>query len=186
MTPEDAGGPSAPPTGEAGGATPAAQSAQAGFDLRLAMRRWVSGVSVVAAQHAGVRHGMTVNSLSSVSLVPPIILVSLAQDTRTHALVTASGAFGVTILSQDQQDISERFAGRGAGQADRFAGLETHTLQTGSPLLAGGIAFIDGRVVAAYDYGPSTLFIAEVAALELGVDRPPLLYLNRQYRRLQD
>jgi flavin reductase (DIM6/NTAB) family NADH-FMN oxidoreductase RutF len=154
--------------------------------LRQAMRRWTSGVAIVTAQHQGVRHGMTVNSFTSVSLQPPVVLVTLEQTTRTHALVTASGVFGVTILSSRQQALSQCFSGHDCDQEDRFTGLETHSLVSGAPMIAGGLAYLDCRVLARYASGNSTLFIAEVLAAQPGEINPPLIYLNRQYRQLQD
>jgi flavin reductase (DIM6/NTAB) family NADH-FMN oxidoreductase RutF len=159
-------------------------------DLRSAMRRWATGVTVVTTAHEGVRHGMTVNSFTSISLTPPLILVSLEQSTRTHYLVNISRRLGVTILSSSQKAVSECFAGRISDQQDRFAGLAIHTLLGEVPFIDGGMAFMDCQVVATYDAGTHTLFIAEVIALEQpGEDEAsnqPLLYYNRDYRGLQE
>lgn len=156
--------------------------------LREALRLWATGVTVVCAQKDGVRHGMTVNSFTSIALEPALLLVSLSQDTRTHALVEASGAFGVTILSEAQQALSECFAGRtqveGAPPVDRFAGLATFTLASGSPFIEGGLAFFDCKVTAAYPLGDHTLFIGQVTALRVENNGAPLLYFDRSYRRL--
>ena len=154
--------------------------------LRQVMRRWTSGVAIVTAQHDGMRHGMTVNSFTSMSLQPPAVVVTLEQTTRTHALVVASGAFGVTILASEQQPLSDCFSGKDCDQEDRFAGLETHSLVSGAPMIAGGLAYLDCRVLARYVSGNSTLFIAEVLAAQTGEGNPPLIYLNRQYRQLQE
>lgn len=159
-------------------------------DLRSAMRRWVTGVTVVTTQYNGVRHGMTVNSFTSISLDPPLILVSLEQTTRTHALVKTSGILGVTILSSHQQEISDCFAGRHTEHKDRFENLATHILSTGVPLISEGLAFFDCRVVSTFDAGTHTLFIAEVLAVaardEALEARDPLVYYNRAYRGLQE
>lgn len=154
--------------------------------LRQVMRCWATGVAIVSSEHQGARHGMTVNSFTSISLQPPAVIVTLEQTTRTHALVTASGRFAVTILSSAQQALSDCFSGRDCDQEDRFAGLETHTLVSGAPLIAGGLAYLDCRVLARYNTGNSTLFIAEVLAAQTGEGQPPLIYLNRQYRKLQE
>ena len=154
--------------------------------LRQVMRRWVSGVAIVTSHHQGIRHGMTVNSFTSISLQPPAVIVTLEQTTRTHALVIASGTFGVTILSDKQQALSECFSGQDCDQEDRFAGMETHSLVSGAPLIAGGLAYLDCHVLARYTTGNSTLFIAEVLAAQTGEHSPPLIYVNRHYRQLQD
>jgi flavin reductase (DIM6/NTAB) family NADH-FMN oxidoreductase RutF len=152
--------------------------------LRHAMRRWGSGVTIVSSLAAGVQHGMTVSSFTSVSLTPPLVLVSLEQATRTYRLVKQSGIFGVCILADHQQEISDRFAGRQTEDTDRFEGLETFTLNTGAPFLTGSLACLDCRVVTSFEAGNHTLFIGEVLAVKIGKAAHPLLYFNRSYRRL--
>ncbi|MFM8320158.1 MAG: flavin reductase family protein [Chloroflexota bacterium] len=162
--------------------------------MRIAMRQWTTGVTVVSAASGQAQHGMTVNSFTSISLDPPLLLVSLARSARTHALVEASQAFGVTILNAAQQDISDRFAGRTGDDEDRFNGLATLTLFSGAPFIDGGLAFFDCQVVNAFPVGDHTLFVGQVTALwtpqaerlldQLPLAREPLLYYNREYRRL--
>lgn len=163
--------------------------------FRVAMRQWATGVTIVSASFNGVRHGMTVNSFTSISLDPPLLLVSLSRFTRTHALVEASQAFGVTILNQTQQDLSDRFAGRTPEDQDRYAGLETFTLQSGAPFLVDGLAFFDCHVQESHAIGDHTLYVGLVtglrASLEVsqgGAPLPeysPLVYYNRSYRSLK-
>jgi flavin reductase (DIM6/NTAB) family NADH-FMN oxidoreductase RutF len=128
---------------------------------------------------------MTVNSFTSISLDPALITISLQTSTRTHELVSKSGAFGLTILSADQADISDRFAGRNPEIQDRFSGLVMETLVTGSPLLVGGLAWMDCRVVQTYAAGQNTLFIAEVLAARGTGEGRPLVYHNRKYWQLK-
>jgi len=153
--------------------------------LRVAMRAWTTGVTIVTASHNGERHGMTVSSFTSISLNPALISISLQAPSRTYELVTQSGAFGLTILSEDQQELSELFAGRSTDLADRFTGLETDTLITGSPLIKGGLAWLDCRVVHEYDGGMNALFIGEVVAARGTGEGTPLVYHNRKYRQLK-
>ena len=153
-------------------------------DLRAAMRAWSAGVTVVTASHEGNRHGMTVNSFTSISLNPALVTVSLQTSTRTHELVTQSRAFGLTMLSTGQSAISDLFAGRMPEVEDRFANLNVETLVTGSPLIVGGLAWLDCRVVHTYDAGMNTLFIAEVVAARGDGEGTPLVYHNREYWQL--
>lgn len=152
--------------------------------LRSAMRAWTAGVTVVTAAYENQRHGMTVNSFTSISLDPAMITISLQQTSRTHALIMKSRAFGLTILSEDQAHLSNIFAGRVPNVEDRFSGLRTETLATGSPLIAGGLAWMDCRVVQFFDVGMNTLFIAEVLAAHGRGEGQPLIYHNREYWRL--
>ena len=153
--------------------------------LRQAMRHWTTGVSVVTSQFEGHRHGMTVNSFTSISLEPPRVVVTLANRTRTCALVRQSGCFGVSILRASQQELSERFAGHIPEEGDRFHGLEIMTTSNGLTLLAGCLAGLDCRVIHTYEMPDSTLFVGEVLEVLLAEDEgEPLLYHNRSYRRL--
>lgn len=152
--------------------------------MRQAMRQWATGVTVVSSLHQGIRHGMTVSSFTSISLEPPLVLVSLSKEARTHDLVQQSGIFGLTLLNQSQQQISDRFAGRTSEDQDRFADLESFTLRTGAPFIQGGLSFLDCKVIASQDVGDHTLFIGQVVDLQAGPDGAPLIYYNRAYRRL--
>jgi flavin reductase (DIM6/NTAB) family NADH-FMN oxidoreductase RutF len=155
-------------------------------ELRQAMRQWTTGVSIVSAASRGVRHGMTVSSFTSVALDPPTIIISLERISRTQSLIKDAGTFGITFLNSSQQMISERFAGGESEDSDRFDGLDTWTLVTGSPLLTGGLAFLDCRLISMQWIGSNTLVIGEVIAARIGDGGSPLLYYNRQYRKLQD
>ena len=152
--------------------------------LRQSMRAWTSGVTIVTASHTGEQHGMTVSSFTSVALEPPIIIISLQTASRTHALVTQANAFAVTILSEDQQEISNRFAGRIADTEDRLAGLETELLVTGAPFIKGGLAYLDCTVMQSISIGTNTLFLAEVVAARGNGEGRPLVYHDRKYHKL--
>jgi flavin reductase (DIM6/NTAB) family NADH-FMN oxidoreductase RutF len=154
--------------------------------LRSAMRAWTSGVTVVTAVWQGERHGMTVSSFTSISIEPPQIVVSLQTASRTHDAVVGAGAFGVTILAAGQQHISERFADHGVSMDDRLEGLETETMETGAPLIKGGLAYLDCRVVHSIPAGNNTLFIAQVVAVRGDDHDAPLVYHDRRYHRLAD
>jgi flavin reductase (DIM6/NTAB) family NADH-FMN oxidoreductase RutF len=155
------------------------------LELRLAMRNWATGVTIVSVVVQGVQHGMTVSSFTSVSLTPPTLMISLERISRTHEMLVESGYFGATILTSRQQEISDRFAGRDTEYTDRFAGLTTFTLVSGVPFIDGGLAFFDCRVIASHISGTNTLFIGEVIAVQPGEPGEPLLYFDRRYRRLQ-
>ncbi|MFZ6030551.1 MAG: flavin reductase family protein [Chloroflexota bacterium] len=152
-------------------------------DLRQAMRHWATGVTVVTSPRDGVHYGMTVSSFTSLSLDPPLVMVSLQQGSRTQDAVVASGVFGVTILAGDQQDLADCFAGRRCDDEFRFEGISIQTLITGAALFPGGLAWFDCQVVSAYDAGTHTLFVGEVVAA-YSQEGAPLLYHNRAYRAL--
>ncbi len=154
--------------------------------LRDALRFWTTGVTVVAAADGDIRHGMTVNSFTSLSLDPPLVSVSLEKVTRTHQLVKDAGKFSVSVLSEEQQNISDRFAGRETDDGDRFADLETWSLVGGSPILKDALAYFDCEVTASHDAGTHTVFIGKVLACGQQGDghKAPLVYYNRSYRKI--
>ena len=154
--------------------------------LRLVMRQWTTGITVVSTRYQGARHGMTVSSFTSVSLQPQVVTISLTKSSRTHDLILSAGCFGITILSTDQQNISELFAGQTTESEDRFKGLEIITLETGAPFIKAGLAFLDCKVSAVHDFGTNSMFIGEVIAAKEGDNGTPIVYYNQQYHQLQD
>jgi flavin reductase (DIM6/NTAB) family NADH-FMN oxidoreductase RutF len=153
--------------------------------LKESMRRWVTGVAIVTSRDLQEIHGMTVNSFTSVSILPPLIIVTLAKATRTYKMVMKTGLLGITLLSENQKIISERFAGLISEDKDRFDGLETFELISGVPFIDGGLSFMDCEVQKSYEMDSSTLFIARVNAIKLSTGRP-LIYQNHGYYQLGD
>lgn len=152
--------------------------------LRHAMRAWTTGVAVVTAQHNGQRYGMTVNSFTSISLEPPLVSVTLKQLTHTHELAVQSNEFSVTILASTQKHLSDRFAGKLPQIHDRFDGVETETLAIPAPLIKGGLAYFNCRIVNAFPVGENTLFVAEVIAARGEGEGDALAYHNRVFWKL--
>lgn len=152
--------------------------------LRAAMRAWSAGVTVVTTAFEGNLSGATVNSFTSISLEPALVTIALQKAARTHDLISKARAFGVTILSAEQAKISDLFAGKMTEIKDRFAGLQTETLVTGSPLIVGGLAWLDCRVVETFEAGNGTLFIAKVLAAQNFGNGQPLIYHSREYWEL--
>ncbi|MRR38885.1 flavin reductase [bacterium] len=152
--------------------------------LRPAMRLWATGVTVVTAQAEGQHHGLTVSSFTSVSVDPPLVLVSIANASRTGELIRQSGYYGVTILAEDQEEISNIFAGRVPESADRFTGLGIGTLVSGAPFLVGGLVWLDCRLITTIPAGMSTIYLAEVIAEQHADGGQPLIYFNRDYQDL--
>jgi len=152
--------------------------------FRQAMRFWTTGVTVVTTTFEGNRHGMTVSSFTSVSAVPPVVLVSINRVARTHQLMKQSGVFAVTVLEKSQQIISDKFAGLIPEEDDRFRGIETVMMVTGSPLIPGGVAYLDCKVINSIVVGNNTVFFGEVLDAKYQEDLKPLLYSNRSYKTL--
>jgi 3-hydroxy-9,10-secoandrosta-1,3,5(10)-triene-9,17-dione monooxygenase reductase component len=152
-------------------------------DLRSVMRYFASAVTVVAgALDTGELFGLTVSAFSSVSLLPPLVLICIRNESNATSLLTKSGRFCANILSEDQQAIAEKFSL--SGEAGRFENLDFYLGKGGSPIIRGGIGFIDCRMYQILPIGDHTIFFGE--AIEVAAqEKPPLLYLNRRYEKLE-
>ena len=155
-------------------------------EFRRVMRQWVTGVTIVSVEERGIVHGMTVSSFTSLSLHPPLVLVSLEIGTRSQEILERTGSFGITILSQDQSDLSDLFAGRQTEQENRFSDVDTFTLISGAPFIVGGLAFFDCRVIHSHLAGTHIVYFAEVLAAQQGPTGQPLIYYDQAYRGIKN
>lgn len=152
--------------------------------MRMAMRQWVTGVTIVTSAHGENRAGMTVSSFTSVSLEPPTVLVCLNKTTYTHAIISQSGVFAISMLATGQDALSNRFAGLEKGVEDRFEGLEVATAVTGSPFIPNAVVWLDCKVKSMLDANTHAIFVAEVVFAKVVSDVAPLVYYNRSYQQL--
>ena len=154
--------------------------------FRKAMGSFPTGVTVVTvACGDGSMHGVTVNSFSSVSLDPMLVLVCLHQTSRAVGQIERAGAFGVSVLSAGQQDISRWFANRHrpAGSA-MFDGVPLELGVTGCPLVAGAAASFECRQRHAYRAGDHLIMLAEVVTLVHRPQLEPLVFHAGTYKSL--
>ncbi len=154
--------------------------------MRDTLRLWASGVSVVTTAQGDERCGMTVSAFNSLSIAPPLVLVCLHKDASTAELLQTTGHFAVSILSESQAGISDRFAGRVPleNHSERFIGVPTRTVVSGSPILAECVAWLDCRVHEQYDGSSHWIVVGDVLATGFYPDRRPLLYFDRSYHGL--
>jgi 3-hydroxy-9,10-secoandrosta-1,3,5(10)-triene-9,17-dione monooxygenase reductase component len=155
--------------------------------FRAVMGHFVTGITVVTTLAGDMPQGITVNALSSVSLEPPLVMVALDRRRFITPTVRAARRYAVNVLSEDQQALSDCFAGAAVEPGrDEFCGARWTPGTTGLPLLDGAIATLECTVVETFEAGDHELFIGRVDALGSREDRPmPLLYYRRQYLRIQ-
>lgn len=146
--------------------------------FRRVMGRFATGVTVITAEAEGGVRGMTANAFMSGSLTPPLCIVSVAKKARLHAALDNVGHFGVSILAQGQEPISQHFAGQGVAQPEV---LFEH--MSGVPVLAGVSAAIASIVAARHDCGDHSLFIGHIVGMR-DDGRPPLVYHSGKYASL--
>lgn len=151
-------------------------------DFRGAMRQLTGGVSVITVGRDKDISGMTVTSVSSLSIDPPTLIVSINRGASSWPLVQRYGFFGVNILTSDQIDIAGRFAGKdGLKGAERFAGAEWTPRASGVPLLVGALAAIECGVEEIIERHSHAIVIGRVLDLQLSTRTAALAYWQGQY-----
>ena len=155
--------------------------------FRKVMGHFVTGVTVVTALDGERPFGITVNALSSVSLDPPLVMVALDRRRFLTPIVRAAGRYAVNVLSEEQQALSDCFAGAAVEPGrDEFCGAPWHRGPTGLPLIDGAIATLECTVVETFSAGDHDLFIGRVDTLTNDLPHPmPLLFYRRQYLRIE-
>lgn len=153
---------------------------------RNALRAFPSGVTIVAIRAGETNHGLTVSAFASVSIEPP--LVAIVIDHQHHAfslLETAGAVFSINILDQRQSELSNRFAW--TKEEDRFEQGDWQRAVTGAPVLADALSWLDCTIHSRLAAGNHTIYVGEVQAAHSAEPLlAPLVYWNRDYRRLQE
>ncbi len=150
--------------------------------FRAALGRFASGVTIITVETSeGEVHGMTANAFCSVSLQPPLVLVCIDHLAETYLHLRERGQFGVSVLKEEQEALSEFFADpeRNPDAAYRL-GIEYRAMASGTPVLKGSLANLDCTVVEAHSAGDHTIFVGEVKEIALG-EGSPLLYFRGRY-----
>jgi flavin reductase (DIM6/NTAB) family NADH-FMN oxidoreductase RutF len=150
--------------------------------LRDALGSFATGVTVVTCvDEGGSPFGLTVNSFTSVSLDPPLLLVCIANDARCAPALTEASHFAVNVLQTGQQPASIRFSTR---DEDRFGTTPWSTGETGSPVLMESLAVFECERHALYDGGDHDILVGRVVRASFDPNLDPLLYFRGRYRRL--
>ena len=147
---------------------------------RQIMGRFATGVTLVPARSDEKILGMTANAVLSLSLDPPLILVSVNKKNQMHKFLKKSNCFAINVLRDDQEEISRRFATPGPKD---FSDLELVESKTGSPVLVNALAFIDCQIVQVVPGGDHDMFIGKPLAGETR-DGNPLIFYSGQYTQL--
>jgi flavin reductase (DIM6/NTAB) family NADH-FMN oxidoreductase RutF len=151
-------------------------------EFRGAMRVLAGGVSVITVGRGKDISGMTVTSVSSLSVEPPTLIVSVNRQSSSWPLLQRYNAFGVNILSAEQLDVAERFSGKGGLKgADRFNGAQWVTRATGVPLLSGALSAIDCEVEEVIERHSHAIVIGRVRDVITSVPHTALTYWDGQY-----
>jgi flavin reductase (DIM6/NTAB) family NADH-FMN oxidoreductase RutF len=148
------------------------------------MRAFPQGVTVVTTKQNGVLEGITVSSFTSVSMNPPLVLISIGKMANNHDAFTHSKEFVISVLAADQAAVSDRFAGK-VEHARRFEGLGLLYATLGAPVIEGCLAYLECRTLRAHEEGDHTLVIGEVVNARKLSDAIPLVYRNQKYTTVE-
>jgi flavin reductase (DIM6/NTAB) family NADH-FMN oxidoreductase RutF len=152
-------------------------------ELRRVMGHFATGVTVITTlRKSGELHGLTANAFTSVSLIPPLVLVCVDKKAESYPCFEESKVFTVNILASDQEAISRRFAVSGG---EKFQGIAYRDGANGAPILEGSLGYIECRVTTTVDGGDHTIYLGEVEQAETR-EAKPLLFFRGGYREIGD
>jgi flavin reductase (DIM6/NTAB) family NADH-FMN oxidoreductase RutF len=154
--------------------------------FRDALGAFPTGVAIITGvNETGERVGMTVSSFNSVSLDPPLVLLSIARRSRSFEAWTNMPRYAINILSEQQEEMSNRFA---RSAADRWSGVLVLDGDTGVPILPNALAVFECEAFARYEGGDHEILVGRVNALRVTKHNltPPLIFFGGRYRRLDD
>jgi len=150
-------------------------------ELRRVMGHFATGVTVITAlRKSGEMHGLTANAFTSVSLVPPLLLVCVDKNAESYPCFDETRVFTVNILAHDQEALSRKFAVSGG---DKLQGVAYHTGANGAPILDGALAYVECKVVQEFDGGDHTIYLGEIEQAEAREGKP-LMFFRGGYREL--
>ena len=146
--------------------------------FRDVMGRFATGVTVITAVADGRTHGMTANGFMSVSLEPPLVVISVRRESKMIGSIETAGAYGVSVLAYEQAFLSKHFAGR------PVEGLEEPFVEVdGVPVISGAIAHIVAKVMDRHVVGDHVLFVGEVTTAD-HLSGDPLIFHSGAYHAL--
>jgi flavin reductase (DIM6/NTAB) family NADH-FMN oxidoreductase RutF len=153
-----------------------------GGALRGLMRFVPHNVAVLAVDHDGNRMGVTISSLVSLSLDPPLIGISIGKQASVYELLRSARAFSLSVLGDGQADLAQRFAA-GRPPIVHWDGVATRPGRF-APLIEGALGWIEAHVVSETEAGDHTFFVCEVDCVERGPAASALMYRDRSYHSL--
>jgi flavin reductase (DIM6/NTAB) family NADH-FMN oxidoreductase RutF len=149
--------------------------------LRDIMRRFPHGVAVLTVDAEGEKLGLTVGSLVSLSLEPPLVGVAIDRQAAMHELLRRAGGFALSLLAEGQEWLAQHFA-RGVPPIAMWHGVATEHGASGAPLLVGALGWLECEVRETVEAGTHTFFVCAVLKEELGVDAPALVRVRSAYQ----
>ncbi len=150
-------------------------------ELRRVMGHFATGVTVITTKdQEGAPQGLTANAFMSLSLDPPLIVISVDKGASCYGCFAPQNGFTVNFLSEEQEEISRRFATKGI---DKFDGLGWKAGDNGAAILDGVLGHVECKITQCYDGGDHTIVLGEIVSASASGDRP-LLFFKGKYQKL--
>ncbi len=146
---------------------------------------FASGVTILTSRVGETVHGITLSAFVSLSLDPCMVLACVNHNSRVLPLVRESGAFGVSILAEDQEQIARLLSRSSRSVGEGMVGLTTAGLRTGVPILTGCLAYFECTLREEVIGGDHAILLGHVEEAGRGRGTAPLLFFNRQFRQLR-
>lgn len=155
------------------------------LEFRTIIGHFATGVTVITTCDGDRLHGMTANAVSSLSLDPVMVLICVDKTTHAHGVISEGGVFVVNILGEHQETLSRVFAKKGEPEVGSLRGQPYRLGETGAPILADCLAFIECRVANTLDGGDHTIFLGSVVSEGVENDNvKPLLFYRGGYHTM--
>jgi flavin reductase (DIM6/NTAB) family NADH-FMN oxidoreductase RutF len=151
-----------------------------GDELRSLFRELPSPVGVVTVDLGGQAAGLTVDTLVSLSLEPPLLGIALRRHAALHELLREAGSFAVSVLGAGQEHLAQHFA-RGVPPIGLWTDIDTTAGELGAPLIEDAFGWIECRLAAEYPAGDHTFFVGDVVSTRRGPAREALVHLRGGY-----
>jgi len=149
-------------------------------ELRTLLGRFPSGVCVVTVDAGGQRLGLTVGSLVSLSLDPPLVGFAISREAAMHELLREAGGCAISLLAAGQEWLAQHFA-RGVPPIAMWHGVAVEPGAAGAPLLVGALGWLECTLREEVAAGTHTFFVCDVRRVELGEDAPALVRARGEY-----
>lgn len=149
--------------------------------VKLLMRSFPQGVTIVTGEKEGAPFGVTVSAFSTVSLDPALVMVSMTKGTRARDALYSAKSFTVNVLSSDQSELAERFAGRSGSRSYDFQGVPVRKGSNGCLVFTTAVGYLECVSWSQHEEGDHTIIVGRVVAAGVDSEASPLVYYRRRY-----
>jgi flavin reductase len=154
-------------------------------ELRRIFGSFATGVTIVTCRVGDRKHGITVNSFTSLSLDPPLVLICIDRRAIAWEMIPQAGSFAVNILSEHQRALCDYFAKRLAADPDNeFADIPHESGLSGAPIVDGAIAVFECRLTQSYPGGDHDIYVGEILLARVLSDERPLIFHRGRFPAL--